>query len=205
MRLRFAAGSVVMACGLGMLNGCTTPDAANIQLRKQVQSLQDQNQRLQIQHVADQASLKEMQSGTTLPTTFPASDFGLLFTAHGIRLGRLTGGVDLDPAKPGDEALRVSVIPFDEDHDDFKAAGSISVDAFDLDEPNTRIGHWTFSAAQTRDLWNGHGLMYEYVVTCPWQSKPQHSELTVKVTFVDALTGRAFSEQKVVKISLPNA
>jgi hypothetical protein len=44
------------------------------------------------------------------------------------------------------------------------------------------------------------------VLKCPWQGKaPGHDELTVKVTFTDELTGREFTEQKVVRVKLPPA
>jgi hypothetical protein len=41
------------------------------------------------------------------------------------------------------------------------------------------------------------------VLTCPWQVVPEHAELTIKITFVDALTGRRFTKQNVIQIQPP--
>ena len=193
--------AIVMLCAM---SGCTTPDAANITLRKQVQSLQDENATLKVQHAGDEASLKARES-TTGPaiTTLPEDQLDTLFTVHGIRFGRLTGGFDLDPNKPGDDVLKISLIPTDETNDDLKAAGAITIDAFDLAAPDPHIGHWAFTAAQTRDLWNGNGLMYEYILTLPWQTPPTHADVTIKATFVDSLTGRSFTAQKLVTVRPP--
>ena len=165
--------------------GCAPPNAANIALRKQVQTQQDEI-----------ARLKRQTAVATMPTTGPADRPSLtpaqtesLVTVHGIRLSRLT-------AVEG-TTLTVHVVPTDVDEDPIKAAGAIAVDAFDLGNGGSAIGHWTFDAVQTRSLWNGTALRYEYVVPCPLAEVPT-KELTVKVTFVDALTGRSFSQQTVI-------
>jgi hypothetical protein len=44
-------------------------------------------------------------------------------------------------------------------------------------------------------------MLYTYVLSCPWQSPPKHSDITLKVTFTDALTGRAFTAQKSIKVA----
>ena len=112
------------------------------------------------------------------------------------------GGADLDAKSPGQDGLKVYVTPYDDDGDDFKAAGTITVEAFDLAVKDAALGRWSFTPAEAKALWNGQALQYEYILPCAWQTKPAHAELTVKVTFVDALTGRSFSEQKLVKIDL---
>ena len=47
-----------------------------------------------------------------------------LYVAYGIKFARLTGGVDLDTQKPGDEGLRVYITPVDETGQTVQAAGS---------------------------------------------------------------------------------
>ena len=127
-----------------------------------------------------------------------------LFTTHGLVLGRLTGGADLDPATPGDEGLKVYAGLTDQSGQKFKAAGSFVVEAFDLSMPqDNRLGRWTIDLNQAKDAWNGLLLQYGYVLTLPWQRPPAHPDVTVKVTFRDELTGREFVQQKVVKVSPP--
>ena len=167
--------------------GCSQPNAVNIALRKQVQDQAEEIERLKRQRAADLAD----NAAATQPATKPALAAGTadsLFTTHGIRLGRLSRAT-----KGG---LTLHVIPTDDGGDDFKAAGSIAVDAFDLSADGKRVGRWEFDLGATRPLWNGSSLRYEYVVPCPWQQAPSAEKVTVKVTFVDALTGRSFAVQQ---------
>jgi hypothetical protein len=129
-----------------------------------------------------------------------------LFTTHGIKFGRLTGGADLDPNKPGDEGLKVYVVPTDQEGHVLKAAGSFVVEAFDLGASGeVRLGRWEFPLEEARKLWYGAAMSYGYVLPCPWQTVPIHDEITVRTTFTDELTGRQFSEQRRVRVTLPPA
>ena len=185
--------------------GCGSPSKVNIELRKRIQALEAENAALREQHAADQrviAGLRDRQG--TLPT-LPASRLAELFTTHGIQFGRLTGGADLDPSKPGDEGIAVYVVPVDETGDKLKAAGSFDVEAFDLDEPQSPfVGRWHFDVWQARQAWTNVLLEYDYVLMCPWQKVvPRHPNLTVKVRFLDALTQTPFTAQRVVRVNPP--
>jgi hypothetical protein len=112
--------------------------------------------------------------------------------------------VDLDPALPGDEVLKVYAVPFDQHHDPIKAAGSFVVEAFDLSIPDdNRLGRWEFDLAESGRHWTGQLFSYYYVLPCPWERAPLSDQITVRVTFRDALTGREFTEQKVLSIIPP--
>lgn len=183
------------------VGGCSgRPNQANIQLRKENQQLRDQIASLTRERNTARAEvegLKERQG--TLPT-LPAERLDRLFTVSGIRLGRLTGPSDLDPSTPGNEGLKVYVTPIDGAGQKLKAAGSFVVEAFDLAaEENRRVGRWEFDVEQAKESWMGVLMRYEYVLICPWEKPPANPELTVKVTFIDELTGRRFTEQTVVK------
>jgi hypothetical protein len=188
-------------------SGCAGPSKANIELRRQNQALRDQIDDLNRRHEADQATIKGMQSNVPLVPTLPEDRLAKLFTTHGLRLGRLTAGADLDPNIPGDEGLRIYVVPTDNSGEPIKAAGSFVVEAFDLSEPgDNRVGKWEFPVEQAQKNWFGHLTQYTYVLSCPWQSvPPKHADVTVKVTFADELTGRRFDAEKVIKVSLPPA
>jgi hypothetical protein len=191
-------GGAALAAG----GGCTTPDKANIALRKQNQQLHEQITTLQRVHQADQATLAGLQAGSTVPT-LPQDRLEQLFTVHGFSIGRLTGGADLDRERPGDEGLKVYVTPTDQQGDALKAAGSFEVEAFDLAlEGNQKIGAWSFPLQEAQKNWYG-ALLKCYVLSCPWQAAPRHARLTVKITFTDALTGRRFTQQKVVEVRPP--
>jgi hypothetical protein len=183
--------------------GCGSPSSANIIVRKQNQDLQDQVNALTRAREADAATIAALQQRVGTLPTLPQDRLEKLFTVHGLKLGRLTGGADLDRAKPGDEAIKVYASPTDDDGDPLKAAGSFVVEAFDLAATPPELGKWTFDTGAARKLWSGSMLSHQYVLTCPWQKPPQHDELTVKVTFRDELTGREFHTQSVIKVQPP--
>lgn len=191
---------------LVLLAGCAGPSKANIELRKQNQTLQSHIDQLNRQHLADEATIQSLQSHQGSLPTLPQQRLDQFFTVHGLELDRLTGGDDWDASKPGDDGLKVYAVPTDDDGEKIKAAGSFVVEAFDLNLPkDQRVGRWTFDPAESRKNWVGHFMLYEYVLTCPWQTAPTHPDLTIKVSFTDLLTGRTFTAQKQVTVKLPSA
>jgi len=189
---------------LVLVTGCGGPSTANIELRKKNQDLSEQIGVLIRTHEADQATIKGLQDRNTI-STLPPERLAKLFTVHGLELGRLTGGADLDRNNPGDEGLKIYATPTDDDGEAIKAAGSFMVEAFDLAGSKPEIGKWIFNADETRKAWLGQFMAHDFVLTCPWQTPPAHEELTIKVTFRDELTGREFHVQSVVKVKLPGS
>jgi hypothetical protein len=183
--------------------GCGgSPSGANILLRKQLQQRDDQIHLLKIQHQGDLADLRAHSGPTT--TSLSPDELAKLFTTHGISFGKLTGGSDLDMRKPGDQGLKIYIVPTDGDGQPLKAAGTFTVEAFDLSLPdNNLIGKWNFALNQTRQSWYGAAFLYNYVLTCAWQHVPTNSQLTVRATFHDELTGREFTEQRIVTVNPP--
>lgn len=195
-------GLLGLAC-LAALASCASPDKANIQLRKQNQQLHDQITRLDRVHAADRAKIVSLESNAATLPTLPPDRLDQLYTVHGLRIGRLTGGDTLGSTQPADRGLKIYVVPTDQDGEDLKAAGSFVIEAFDLAQSgDQKIGRWSFDLDQSKKDWFGP-LLYSYVLTCPWQTLPQHPQLTIHITFTDALTGRQFQVQKVVTIKLP--
>jgi hypothetical protein len=190
-----------------LTGGCASkPSQANIELRRQIQSLDAQVADLNRRHDADAATIRalQQQSGPVQPS-LPQERLEKLFTVHGLSFGRLTGGADLDQNKPGDEGVKVYIVPTDDAGQPLKAAGSFVIELFDLNKPGDNlVGRWAFSTEQARQNWFGHALLYTYVLTCPWQNPPEHRDLTLKATFRDELTGREFSIQKVITVNLPS-
>src|SRR6476469_4141230 len=88
------------ACALA---GCRSPSAANIKLRKDLQARDNEIVQLKRQHEADRASIVGLtsRSGAAAVAMLPPDRLDRLFTVHGIKISRLTGGSDLDPSKPG--------------------------------------------------------------------------------------------------------
>jgi hypothetical protein len=148
--------------------------------------------------------IQSLQQRTGTLPTLPHERLRRLFTTHDLQLGRLTGGADLDPAKPGHEGLKIYPAPIDQTGDPIKAAGAFTIEAFDLARgENAKIGTWTFDLAQTSRTWTSVLNRYNYVLTCPWQTPPQGADLHVEVTFVDELTQGQFKKTADVKVEVP--
>jgi len=201
----------VVCCGLCaaaivLLSGCGKPNAANIELRKQNHQLRDDLATAQTEKQGLLASLGTAGAPdvNTRGAVVAPEALQHLFTAHGLSFGRLTGGADLDPARPGDEGIKIYVVPTDQHGDPLKSAGTFVVEAFNLaSQTDVRIGRWEFDSTQSMQAWYGKGFLYTYVLTCPWQSVPESGELTLKVSFTDTLTGRQLTAQRTVNVSTP--
>src|SRR5438046_3115801 len=112
--------------------GCGSPNTASIVVRKQNQDLQVPIATLTRAREADAATIRNLQAPVGTIPTLSQERLEKLFTVHGIQLGRLTGGADLDRSKPGDEGIKVYITPTDDDGEPLKAAGSFVIEAFDL-------------------------------------------------------------------------
>lgn len=188
------------------LAGCSTPNKANIALRKQNAALREEVASLKMAHASDTAAIRRLERNATTVPVLPHDRVENLFTAHGLRLGRLTGGWDGDVSKPGDEGLQVYLVPTDQDGDEIKAAGSFVIDAFDLSKGSgVRLSRWEIPTEEASQKWLGNALQYGYIFELPWQTPPSGEEVTIRVTFTDELTRRTFTAQRAVKVSLPPA
>ena len=202
--LGLGAWDLIRISGFGFLvslTACSTPDAANIVLRKQNQQLQSSVDDLTTQHKRDAAALTAAETARPTVPTLPADRLDRLFTVHGLEFGRLTGGDNPDTVTGPDTMLKVYVVPIDGQGTPIKAAGAFTVEAFDLGTPShPLVGTWQFPLERSRDLFFNRFSLYTYVLECPWQTVPPHPDLTVKVTFDDELTGRHFVNQTQVQV-----
>jgi len=128
---------------------------------------------------------------------------GQLYTVKRIRLGASTGGADTDP-RPGDDAVKVVIEPIDQHGSVLKAAGSVKVQVFDLAAPQAKnlLAESSDDPNTVTDYWVSGFMGGYFTFTCPLAATPDHDELTVRVEFVEYLTGKTFTAQKVVKVDL---
>lgn len=194
------------ALGLLLLAGCqiNKPNKANIELRKEVQGLNDKVGALTSERDAAVAQARASEAGRAVPT-LSVDRLQKLFTASGIRFGRVLVGNDTDPDRAGDEGLKVSLTPVDQFGDDFKSAGSFTIECFDLAADPARIGRWTIETDAARERWLSTPVIDAFVFELPWQTVPTRAKLLVKATFVDELTGRTFDAQREVTVNVPAA
>jgi hypothetical protein len=206
--VRAAALILTLALAACSAGGCfllKKPDKANIELRKENQKLQARVDELQTQSKAQAATIAGFEEKVGTLPTLPRDRLAKLYTTHEIRLGKLTGGADLDPAKPGHEGLKIYVTPSDQAGDQIKTAGTFTVAAFDLSrEDQPKIGEWKFDLDAARQAWSSVLNRYNYVLTCPWQDvRPASPSLHVDVTFTDELTQAKFRQSMDVTVDPP--
>jgi hypothetical protein len=196
----------ILLAALALTAGGCGPNAANILLRKENQSLKDTIAQLQLQHKADSHSLAVAAgaSGTTRPVADP-SRLDDLFTVVDLKLGRLTAVRVLDPEHPGQTGLKVEVSPRDDTGDTVKASGQFVVEATDPNQsPEPLLGRWTFGPQDLKRRWYSTFLVYAYILPCPWDKSPTAKSIRVKVRFTDFLTGRAIGPvEKIIPNILP--
>jgi hypothetical protein len=193
-RRRFGPAAI-LSLSIGLLAGCPgPPDRINVQLRKDKQALEEKVASLTTQSAADRARIAALEKSAATAPVLPQERLDRLVTVHSIQIGRLTHWAD------DGKSLKVYLSPLDADGDTLKAAGSWVVEAFDLSRAGeARIGRWEFEVTQCRGAWVGV-LVNQFVFACALAARPEHADITVKVTFRDELTGRVFVDQRVVRV-----
>lgn len=132
----------------------------------------------------------------------PADKFAHLVRTDAIELARLTGGYDRD-GDGCDDGIVVYLQPIDTDGHVVKAAGEIEVKLVDLARPTPRLlGQTTIPAENAHTLWYGTLWTHHFTIHCPFTEKPTDPGVTVRVRFVELLTGKEFTTQKVCEVTL---
>jgi len=162
------------------------------QLQRQIEQSEAQNKQLK----------EQVQVLAALPQEAKLENLRLLAS---IKIGRYSGFYDKD--KDGRaEKLIVYVQPLDEEGDKIKAAGDVDVQLWDLSkgEDGALLGQWHVAPGELKKLWFDTLLTINYRLSfdLPASIDPgvlAGDSLTIKVTFIDYLTGRVLTEQKAIK------
>jgi hypothetical protein len=199
---KYCHWSVVFAGALLVLGGCANYAKnaplyqQNVALHNTIVSLKEKLRRklLEVHELEQQLAAKT----PSLPT-LSANRLRQLFTVQRIRIGADTRIARLHGArKPC--GFRVFVRTLMAGNIPLPATGTFTIEAFDLAlvHGSQRIGQWTFTPAEAKKAWYGMLGLNQFAFDCPWKKPPQHDEITFHVRFVDALTGRVFTAQRVI-------
>jgi hypothetical protein len=133
-----------------------------------------------------------------------------IYNLQKIKISRFTNFYDED-SDGKKESLIVYFQPIDDCGDVVKAGGSIEVQLWDLSKPaspspggkdsGAMIGQWKKDSIELKKLWYS-GLMganYRLTFDVTGKIEKLNQPLTLNVTFTDYLTGRVFTEQKIIK------
>ena len=192
---------LISAIPLAIFAGCANKDAKLLEAQTQNRQLRQQLRQSQEIIETQQDTISRQTEQIDNLTNLGPGRLDVLFTVDRIKLGRYTGGTNLDEV-PGDDGVRVYIIPQDDAGRTVTAAGSIEVNVFDLAHTTEPLlMSYSFSPPQARQHWHGGGLANHYDITCPWKDTlPSGNEITIRVKFVDYLTGQAFTATKECRI-----
>ena len=198
--------TVAMAALSMLVGGCDGFDVnAGGDKGAELVRLREDNRKLRAANEALNRDLIERQRRIDSLLGLGQKRLDRLYQIQAIRLGQYTRGTDLDK-KPGHDAVKVQLEPIDQRGDVIKAAGDVKVQLYDLAKPGQAglLGEYQWNAEQLGKTWVSGFIIYHFALTCPWKTHPpKHDIVTVRVEFVEYLTGRKFTAQKAVKIVLP--
>jgi len=195
--------AILAVCLLVAAAGCESTGSQKIPPAKQIQTLKQEKKQLKHQIEQSKAEAeqlkKQLQILSDLP---PEAKFENLYHLQKIKITRYTNLYDKD--KDGKkEKLIVYIQPIDEEGDIVKATGAVDVQLWDLNKENGQalLGQWQVKPDELKKLWFATLITINYRLTFDVTDKVTGDEeaLTVKVTFTDYLTGKVFTEQKVIK------
>ncbi|MBA7581808.1 hypothetical protein ES708_23719 [subsurface metagenome] len=173
-------------------------------------SLEEENLKLQREQRQTAEQLGESQAQNkqlrkqikVLSELAPEVRLENLYNIQKIKITRYTNLYDKD--KDGrKEKLLVYIQPSDAQGDVIKAAGAVDVQLWDLNKPEGEalLGKWHVKPEELKDMWFATVITMNYRLIFDVAEIIDEFEepLTVKVTFTDYLSGKVFTEQKVIE------
>ena len=186
---------------LGFIIGCE--DSHKISLEEE--NLQLLREKKQIQNAFGQSQKENEQLKkqiTTLSELKPGVRLENLYDLQRIRITKYTNLYDKN--KDGKkEKLLVYLRPIDAEGDVIKASGSVDVQLWNLNNKDNEalLRQWHVNPDELKEMWFATIVTMNYRLTFDVADLIETFEepLTVKVTFTDYLSGKVFTEQRVIK------
>lgn len=193
-------GTCALAAAL-LLAGCQAPHRQAAEQNVELTDKQAQVSRLQDQVAKLKSQINELESQIATLQGLGEKRLDVVFHPQRIELGKMNSGFR-EAGQSADAGVRVFVRPVDEQGSTIKAAGDVRVELFDLANPADRqyLGFCSYPADQVSKYWVT-AFASQYAFECRWPgTPPAHPEVTVRVVFVDYLTGKTLTAQAVVKV-----
>lgn len=195
---KIITAAILLACLAGCTNQLHNKDSA-----AELKKIEAQNRQL-----ASELKTAENKSDQLKKQLDTIHDFGRpvtpkdIYDLQEIRITKFTNIYDKDQDGKK-ETLLVYLQPIDEYGDIIKAVGSVEVQLWDLDKKaaNALLGQWQIGPAELKQMWFSTIITVNYRLSFDVSEKVEKYDhpLTVKVKFVDYLTGKSFSDQKIIK------
>jgi hypothetical protein len=186
-----------------LIAGCE-PDKHMVNLEEKNFQLEKQNRQLEKDIKTIRAENKQLSNQLETLSDLSSDDrLDSLYELESVKLARFTNFYDRD--KDGmKEKLIAYVQPVDSEGDVIKASGLVNIELWNLNrgtDENALMGKWQYSPEQLKQMWFTGiiGANYRFVIETA-EIVPSFDEpLTVKMTFTDYVTGKVFTEQKLLK------
>jgi len=197
--LRICATSFLLflaGCGIGTER--KTPEELRAEkLQQEKASLKGDVEQHRVQIEQLRAQIRELSALKDKPNN--------PYELTSLRIAKISNFFDKD--RDGiQETLVVYVQPIDTEGDVVKAAGTVSVQLWNLNNPNGQalLGQWKVEPAELRKLWFNSLAITSYRLTFdrPDAVGVFSEPLTLRVTFTDYLTGETFLAQQVIEPKL---
>ncbi len=194
-----ATAVLIAACVTMGLCGCKSGQQ-QADLLNEVGTLKLENQEL-----ASKLAESEAQAGRLEGRVKTLEELGAnvrtegLFRLESVKITRYTGLYE----EEGKETLIVYLQPIDESGDVIKAGGEVDVQLWDLDKApdEALLGEWRVSAEELKGLWFMTLFSSYYRLTFDVSEKvaEYRNPLTVRVKFIDYLSGKTFTEERTIE------
>ncbi len=200
--MKVLAHIVLVAIAAAMLAGCKAPHREAAQENVELAGSRAQTERLQDQTAHLQARIDELEGQVKTLQELGDKRLSLIFHPYRIEVSSKSAGLR-EANVTFDSGVRVYVRPVDEQGSTLKAAGAVKIELFDLASSagEQNLGTCNYPVEQIAKYWLDSGFVNQYMFECRWQRPPAHNEVTARVVFTDYITGRSFTEQRVIKVA----
>jgi hypothetical protein len=193
----------VPALVLILLGGCGVGSERMSPLEMKARDLEREKTQLAGQLEQSQVEAEQLkaqiQTLAVLPQNKPEN---LFYALSAVKIGRFTDFYDKNKDGKRDKLI-VYLQPVDRAGDAVKTAGIVSVQLWNLNQPNGRalLGEWQVLPGELYKLWfstlasTAYRLTFDVATTPEMLAQP----LTVRTTFTDYLTGQVFTDQFVIQ------
>ena len=197
--MRLTGVLIIVGWAAGLMPGCagSKPPAT-----EKVILLEQENARLQRRIVDQEKQIEQLQVQIVQLRGLPVEEMADLIQVGRIEFGRFTRALDRD--QDGyDDGIVVYLNTLDREGDKIKSAGQVQLELWDLAEVegNLKLGQWRFAVTELNAYWLSGPLTYHYKFERDWPEgmRSGNKNLTVKLTFSEALTGKVFEIQQLIQ------
>jgi hypothetical protein len=183
------------------LAGCGIGSERRDPRELKVEALQREKAEIAAKAEQYQVENSQLQEQLKAMAALPKDSRENFYKLTNVQIARYTGFYDQDQDGKR-EKLFVYIQPIDANGDIVKAAGIVSVELWNLNNPSNQalIGQWQVQPPELHKLWvsglvSVYRLPFDVSVTPELLAQP----LTVKITFTDYLTGEIFRNQQVIR------